>query len=283
MTAPGWYPDPLGGQGARYWDGTQWEGAIGPEPQEFPESPPPAEKASRSVWPVWVGLAATVAIAIGSAAFVLTRPPPNIPAAAPTTTPTTAAQSPTPAPAEAVAAEVKTAMQRKLDGDPDLKNLTVVEVRLVHKVGNEYKGIATVKGADDTKHDVPVDVTADDENVLWESPPGAFAFAESRPAPPPPAPRPPPPAPLGPGVIEDFRLCPSGLAGVASAETSCAFADNVRQSWYSQPGSVITAYSPVTGRLYTMRCAAASTTAWPTAQRCTGTNPQGDPLIVYIS
>ncbi|MHA3021282.1 DUF2510 domain-containing protein [Mycobacterium sp. BMJ-28] len=286
MTAPGWYPDPLGGQGARYWDGAQWDGAIRPEPQEFPESPPPVEKVSRSVWPVWVGLAATVAIAIGSAAFVLTRQPPNIPAAAPTAAPTTAAQSPTPAPAEAVAGEVKTAMQRKLDGDPDLKDLTVVEVRLVHKAGNEYKGIATVKGADGTEHDVPVDVTADDENVLWESPPGAFAFAESRPSPPP-APRPsaprlPPPS-LGPGVVEDFRLCPSGLTGVASAETSCAFADNVRQSWYGQPGSVITAYSPVTGRLYTMRCVAASTTAWSAAQRCTGTNPQGDPLIVYIS
>lgn len=63
--------------------------------------------------------------------------------------------------------------QRKLDGDPDLKNLTVVEVRLVDKADNQYKGIATVKGADDTKHDVPVDVTADDENVLWECPPGS--------------------------------------------------------------------------------------------------------------
>ncbi|MGJ6126684.1 DUF2510 domain-containing protein [Mycolicibacterium sp. Y3] len=287
MTAPGWYPDPLGGQGARYWDGAQWEGAINPDPQEFPESPPPTETVSRRIWPVWAGLAATVAIAIGSAVFVLTRPTPNVPTAAPISASTTAARIPTPAPTEAVAGEVKSAMQRKLDGDPDLKNLTVVEVRLVHKAGNEYKGIATVKAADDTKHDVPVDVTADDENVLWESPPGAFAFAESRPSPPPaprpPAPRPPPPPPLGPGVVEDFRLCPSGLTGVASAETSCAFADNVRQSWYGQPGSVITAYSPVTGRLYTMRCAAANTTAWPAAQRCTGTNPQGDPLIVYIS
>ncbi|WP_141772515.1 hypothetical protein [Mycolicibacterium neoaurum] len=137
---------------------------------------------------------------------------------------------------------------------------------------------------------MPVDVTADEENVLWETPPGAFAFAEeSRPspaAPPPPAPRlppPPPPPVLAPGVVEDFRLCPSGLTGVASAETSCAFADNVRQAWYSQPGSIITAYSPVTGRLYTMRCAGADTSAWTAAQRCTGTNPQGDPLVVYIN
>ncbi|OMC34117.1 hypothetical protein A5740_10800 [Mycobacterium sp. GA-1841] len=183
---------------------------------------------------------------------------------------------------------MKTAMQRNLDDDEDLEDLTVIEVLLVHKSGNEYKGIATVKATDDTEHDVPVDVTADDENVLWETPPGAFAFAEeSRPSPsaPPPAPRlpPPPPPVLSPGELESFRLCPSGLTGVASAETSCAFADNVRRSWYGQPGAIVTAYSPVTGRLYTMRCAAADTDAWPTSQRCTGTNPQGDPLIVYIS
>ncbi|MDZ7883597.1 MAG: hypothetical protein U5N53_12080 [Mycobacterium sp.] len=56
-------------------------------------------------------------------------------------------------------------MQRMLDKDPDLKGLNVVEVLLVHKSGNEYKGIATVKESDDTEHDVPVEVTADDENV----------------------------------------------------------------------------------------------------------------------
>lgn len=288
MTTPGWYPDPLGGHGARYWDGTQWDGAVQPEPQEFPESSPPVDKPRRN-WPVWVGLAATAAIAVGSAAFVMTRTPSDAPQPTPTAAPTSTAASPTPAPAAAVAGEVERAMQRNLDNDPDLKGLTVVEVLLVHKSGNEYKGIATVKAADDTEHDVPVDVTADDENVLWETPPGAFAFAEeSRPSaspPPPPAPRlpPPPPPVLAPGVVEDFRLCPSGLAGVASAETSCAFADNVRRAWYGQPGAIVTAYSPVTGRLYTMRCAGADTDAWPTSKRCTGTNPQGDPLIVYIS
>lgn len=284
MTTPGWYPDPLGGQGARYWDGTQWDGAIQPEPQEFPEPPPPVEKTRRN-WPVWVGLAATAAIAVGSAAFVMTRTPSDAPQATPTAAPTPPPPIRPPAPTEAVAREVKTAMQRTLDDDEDLKGLTVVEVVLIHRSGNEYKGIATVKASDDTEHDVPVDVTADDENVLWESPPGAFAFAaESRPSPP----QPPPAAPrvppvLSPGEVENFRLCPSGLTGVASAETSCAFADNVRRAWYSQPGSVVTAFSPVTGRLYTMRCAGADTDAWSTSQRCTGTNPQGDPLIVYIS
>ena len=37
--------------------------------------------------------------------------------------------------------------------------------------------------------------------------------------------------------------------------TSCAFADNVRYSYLTQPGQVVTAYSPVTGQYYTMQCA----------------------------
>ena len=196
----------------------------------------------------------------------MTRTPAQAPQTTPSAAPTTTVAGPTPAPTEAIAGEVEKAMQRPLDDDPDLQDMTVVEVLLVHKSGNEYKGIATVRASDDTEHDVPVDVTADDENLLWEGPPGAFAFAdETRPSPlpPPPAPRLPPPPPpfLSPGEVENFRLCPSGLTGVASAETSCAFADNVRRAWYGQPGSVITAHSPVTGRLYTMRCAAADTDA----------------------
>ncbi|MEH3135923.1 MAG: DUF2510 domain-containing protein [Mycolicibacterium neoaurum] len=285
MTSPGWYPDPLGGQGARYWDGAQWDGAVQPEAEDFPEAPT-VRKKPRQLWPVYVGL--TVTIAIGCAAYVLTRPKDDTPQSAPTTAPATASASPTQPPTETIADEVSEAMQRKLDSDPDLEDLTVIEVLLVHKSGNEYKGIATVKTTDGTQHDVPVDVTADDENVLWETPPGAFSFAENKapPAPPPRLPPPPvsgPPPALGPGDVEDFKLCPSGLTGVASADTSCAFADNVRNAWYAQPGSVITAYSPVTGKLYTMRCTPADTNAWTSSTRCTGTNPQGDPLIVYVS
>ena len=37
--------------------------------------------------------------------------------------------------------------------------------------------------------------------------------------------------------------------------TSCPFADNVRYSYLTQPGQVVTAYSPVTGQHYTMQCA----------------------------
>ncbi|MGE3842425.1 MAG: DUF2510 domain-containing protein [Vicinamibacterales bacterium] len=286
MTEPGWYPDPLGGQGARYWDGIRWDGAVQPglppaSIQEYPEPPPTTEK-PRRLWPVWVGLGVTVAIAIGSAAITLTRPagdaPESAPSAAPASTPTTAAASPTLS-TEDIADSVQVSMQRKFDDDPDLREfrLKVVDVVLVHKAGNEFKGIATVQTSDGVEHDVPVDVTADDENTLWEAEPGAFAFVQDvRPALPP---RPviPPPNPM-----ENFKLCPSGLSGVASADTSCAFADSVRAAWYAHPGPAVMAYSPVTKQSNLMRCVPAVTDAWPESKRCTGTNAQGTVLVVYI-
>jgi hypothetical protein len=293
VTEPGWYPDPLGGQGARYWDGTQWEGAIQPgpptAPQEFPEPPPTPEKARR-LWPVWVGLSLAVVIAVGSAVFVLTRPTGEGTKAAPTITPTTTPER-TVSRADQVAAEVQSSMQSKLDTDPDLSplHLKVNHVDLVNKAGNEYKGIATVTTSRGKTHDVPIDVTADGDKVVWEAAPGAFLFAvqdmptqapaPTAAAPPPPTAAPPPP---GAGPPEDFKICPSGMSGVASDETSCAFADNVRSSWYSQPGQSVVAYSPVTQQSYLMTCTPATTNVWPGAKRCSGVNAQGTILIVYI-
>jgi hypothetical protein len=197
-----------------------------------------------------------------------------------TAAPTTSA----PQPAEAVAEEVQSAMQENLDDDPDLPSLKVTKVRLVHKSGNEYKGIATVRTSDGELHDVPVDVTADDDNLLWETEPGAFAFAHDEPPPPPttvrPPPPPPPPAPSD--SRENFKLCPSGSSGAATDDTSCAFADNVRAAWYSTPGSTVMAYSPVTHQSYLMTCAPATTDVWPEAKRCVGTNAYGTLLVVYI-
>ena len=47
-------------------------------------------------------------------------------------------------PSESVAATVRESMQRDIDNDPELGKLglRVVDVNLVHKSGNEYKGIA---------------------------------------------------------------------------------------------------------------------------------------------
>ena len=90
---------------------------------------------------------------------------------------------PTVSPAEIAAANVRVSMQRKLDSDPDLSKLRlkVVDVVLINKSGNEYKGIATVKTPEGEDHDVPVEVTADKDNTLWETPPGRSYFAQDEP------------------------------------------------------------------------------------------------------
>ena len=86
----------------------------------------------------------------------------------------------------------------------------------------------------------------------------------------------------GAANAENFNICPSGESGVSTADTSCAFADNVRWAWYSQPGTIVTAYSPVTGLYYTMQCTSTSTTYWYEAKRCVGVNSYGVGLIVFV-
>lgn len=85
-----------------------------------------------------------------------------------------------------------------------------------------------------------------------------------------------------PARADNFTVCPSGMSGVATDDTSCAFADNVRWAWYAQPGTIVTAFSPVTNQSYTMQCTRTSTTFWSEAKRCVGLNSYGVGLIVYI-
>jgi len=82
---------------------------------------------------------------------------------------------------------------------------------------------------------------------------------------------------------EVFTICPSGLTGVATPDTSCVFADSVRASWYSQPGTTVIAYSPKTGLFYTMQCWYTITDVWYNAKRCFGVNAFGAVLIVYVA
>lgn len=86
-----------------------------------------------------------------------------------------------------------------------------------------------------------------------------------------------------PASADEFTICPSGMTGVVTEDTSCAFADNVRYSWYAQPGAIITAFSPKTGKTYTMQCTNTMTDVWPNAKRCVGVNDSGHGLIVIIS
>ena len=82
---------------------------------------------------------------------------------------------------------------------------------------------------------------------------------------------------------DNFTLCPSGMSGFASEGTTCDFADNVRYSWYAQPGLTITAFSPVTGQTYKMQCAPAMTDVWGESKRCVGEGSGSNILIVFIS
>ena len=178
MTAPGWYPDPLGGSGTRYWNGSQWDGATGATPPEnFPREEHVHDDPTRSRLLV-PGLILAVVILAGALLMALwPTGDSHGPAEADesqSATPTASAMSP----AEAVAAKVKESMQRKFDTDPDFAKhrLKVIDVALVHKTGNEYKGFATVLTASGDNHEVSVNVTDDGENTIWESPPGAFLF-----------------------------------------------------------------------------------------------------------
>ncbi|WP_233211113.1 hypothetical protein [Mycobacterium sp. shizuoka-1] len=247
-----------------------------------PEPVPVADSKRRWLVPAGIGMAVVVA-AVGATLLTLrtVAKPAAVPAPVTVTSvaPPPVPASPTYSPVEMVQADVKVSMQKKLDSDPDLKRLRlkVVDVMLVHKDGNEYKGIAHVRSKDGVVHDVPVEVTSDERNTMWETPPGSLDFAQDEPSPPPPVAAPPVSSPG-----ETFKICPSGVTGVASADTSCAFADNVRSSWYASPGSAINAYSPVTDQSYLMRCVATATDIWPTATRCAGTNAQGTVLVVYF-
>jgi hypothetical protein len=52
-----------------------------------------------------------------------------------------------------------------------------------------------------------------------------------------------------------FTICPDGHEGVVGGHTTCAFAANVRQTFYATGMSnSFTAFSPVTGEPYQMTC-----------------------------
>jgi hypothetical protein len=116
-------------------------------------------------------------------------------------------------------------------------------------------------------------------NLGDSSPEATTGAPPPAPAPPPaaaPAPAPAPgPVPADPTVPTYATQCISGVA-VGSSKTSCAFAANVLNAYWTQPqrsGTVfVYAYSPITDQSYLMTC---------TGQRvvtCSG----GDNAIVYL-
>lgn len=54
-TPPGWYPDPAGGPGQRYWDGVAWRDAAPAAPAAPYPAAPAAPAKKRKVWPWIIG------------------------------------------------------------------------------------------------------------------------------------------------------------------------------------------------------------------------------------
>lgn len=112
-------------------------------------------------------------------------------------------------PTDAAAAAVKVSMQDKFDSDPDMSKLglKIVNVVLINKAGNEYTGMATIKGTNGVQRDVPLDVTADGDNAIWTMPPGALlVFALPNDQTPQPVNTPPAASPSVPGADMDGFL-----------------------------------------------------------------------------
>jgi hypothetical protein len=68
-------------------------------------------------------------------------------------------------------------MQQRFASDPELKKLgvAITDVVVIKETGNRYQGMATVH-YNGFNHQVPVQVTAEGENVIWKTDPGAFMF-----------------------------------------------------------------------------------------------------------
>lgn len=79
---------------------------------------------------------------------------------------------------EQAATATKHNLQQWLDNEPitaPLK-LTVTRVNVIHVMGNQYKGMVTIKTFKGTTRDIPIEIVADNENYIWESDKGVFTW-----------------------------------------------------------------------------------------------------------
>lgn len=82
---------------------------------------------------------------------------------------------------EEIAETVKTSMQQTLSSDAQFKefDLKVVHVKVIKQGDSSYKGLAAVDYEGEV-HTVPVEITVDGSNVMWEAKPGAFMFVAQK-------------------------------------------------------------------------------------------------------
>ncbi|MCC2593481.1 DUF2510 domain-containing protein [Tessaracoccus sp. OS52] len=100
MSVPGWYPDPRGGPGLRFWDGARWTDhtAAWEMQGESPTSGPPHDRSNLGLW---IALAVSVALIIGLGTWLLFFRD----GTTSTTPDTTPAASPSPSPSEPAVTE----------------------------------------------------------------------------------------------------------------------------------------------------------------------------------
>ena len=69
-------------------------------------------------------------------------------------------------------------MQQTFDTDSRFAqyHLVITKVDVLKQNGNQYQGMATVHGAKGIDHQVPIDITAEGDKILWRSEPGAFVW-----------------------------------------------------------------------------------------------------------
>jgi len=76
-----------------------------------------------------------------------------------------------------ISESVKASMQQNFNSNPQFSkwHMTVAGVQVFKQGDNSYKGIATIM-REGTKHDIPIQITIDGNNIMWEASPGSFTF-----------------------------------------------------------------------------------------------------------
>ena len=72
-------------------------------------------------------------------------------------------------------------MQQKFSSDSQLSTLglEVIRVQVIREGENRFQGMATVRHEGDL-HEVPAQINADGDNVIWRTDAGAFAFVAQK-------------------------------------------------------------------------------------------------------